>query len=103
MSLVHQNAELDTVQSVTDADIIFSSSTYGNATVDDGVKIASGLPKLFQLYMSKDDNFNRCILVKGVQSPKDVLTHIILNNRYKSLTKLVGFFFANPRDIQHIV
>lgn len=65
--LVHEHAELDTAQGVADAGTIFSLSTYGNATVDDVAKIAPESPKFFQLYMSKDDNFNRWILDKAVK------------------------------------
>ncbi|MDR0921237.1 MAG: alpha-hydroxy-acid oxidizing protein [Lactobacillales bacterium] len=64
--LVHEQAEKDTVQGVGAAGTIFSLSTYGNATVDEVAQASPETPKFFQLYMSKDDDFNHWILDKAV-------------------------------------
>ncbi|GFH42686.1 L-lactate oxidase [Lactococcus hodotermopsidis] len=65
--LVHEKAELATAQGVAKAGTIFSLSTYGNATVDEVAAVAPDSPKFFQLYMSKDDDFNRWILDKAIK------------------------------------
>jgi L-lactate oxidase len=64
--LVHENAERDTVKGVGAAGTIFSLSTYGNSTVDEVAEASPETPKFFQLYMSKDWDFNHWILDKAV-------------------------------------
>ncbi|QBO35090.1 lactate oxidase [Periweissella cryptocerci] len=64
--LVHEQAEKDTVQGVGAAGSIFSLSTYGNATVDEVAQASPDTAKFFQLYMSKDDDFNHWILDMAV-------------------------------------
>lgn len=66
--LVHEQAEKDTVQGVGAAGSIFSLSTYGNATVDEVAQASPETPKFFQLYMSKDDDFNHWILDEAVNA-----------------------------------
>jgi len=60
--LVHENAEKETVIGVGSAETIFSLSTYGNATVHEVYEASPKTPKFFQLYMSKDNDFNKWIL-----------------------------------------
>lgn len=64
--LANSNGEVDTAKGVAAAGSIFSISTYANTTIEAAAAAAPEAPQFFQLYMSKDDEFNRFILEKAV-------------------------------------
>lgn len=64
--LAHEKGEVDTAKGVAAAGSIFSISTYANTLVEDAA--APGAPQFFQLYMSKDDQFNEFLLKKAVKA-----------------------------------
>ncbi|MGX7131961.1 lactate oxidase [Enterococcus songbeiensis] len=66
--LAHTNGEADTAKGVAAAGSIFSISTYANTTIEDAAAAAPNAPQFFQLYMSKDDGFNKFILDKAVKA-----------------------------------
>ncbi|MCP8861254.1 lactate oxidase [Latilactobacillus curvatus] len=66
--LAHEKGEVDTAKGVAAAGSIFSISTYANTLVEDAAAAAPDAPKFFQLYMSKDDQFNEFLLKKAVKA-----------------------------------
>lgn len=64
--LAHEKGEVDTAKGVAAAGSIFSISTYANTLVEDAA--APDAPQFFQLYMSKDDQFNEFLLKKAVKA-----------------------------------
>ena len=64
--LCHDNGELDTARGVAEAGSIFTLSAYGSTLIEEAANAAPGAPQFFQLYMSKNDDFNRFILQKAV-------------------------------------
>ncbi len=47
---------------------LFSMSTYGSTAIEDAAKAVNGAPQFFQIYMSKDDNFNKFLIDKAVRA-----------------------------------
>lgn len=66
--LMHENGERVTVKGVGAAGTIFSLSTYGNSRIADVAASSPDTPKFFQLYMSRDDEFNQYLLDEAVQN-----------------------------------
>ena len=66
--LAHVNGENDTAKGVAKVGTIFTLSAYGSTLIEEAAAIAPGAPQFFQLYMSKNDDFNRFILQKAVDS-----------------------------------
>ena len=66
--LCHVNGENDTAKGVAAAGTIFSLSAYGSTLIEEAAAIAPGAPQFFQLYMSKNEEFNRFTLQKAVDS-----------------------------------
>ncbi|KRN99300.1 lactate oxidase [Companilactobacillus kimchiensis] len=66
--LAHANGEKDTAKGVAAAGSIFSMSTYGSTSLEDGAAAAPDAPQFFQLYMSKDDKFNEFLINKAVKA-----------------------------------
>ena len=66
--LMHQDGEQVTVKGVGAAGSIFSLSTYGNSRIADVASAAPDTPKFFQLYMSRDDDFNQYLLDEAVNN-----------------------------------
>lgn len=60
--LAHESAEKGTAKGVAEANTIMSVSTYSTDTIEDIAKAGNGGPQWFQLYMSKDDEFNKYII-----------------------------------------
>lgn len=56
--LAHEKGEVDTAKGVAMAGSIFSISTYASSSIEDAAQADASFPFFFQLYMSKDDNFN---------------------------------------------
>ncbi|MHC5373316.1 lactate oxidase [Enterococcus sp. LJL120] len=66
--LAHEKGELATAAGVASAGSIFSISTYASTLVEDAAAAAPAAPQFFQLYLSKDEGFNKYILDKAVTS-----------------------------------
>lgn len=66
--LAHEKGEVDTAKGIAAAGSIFSISTYANTLVEDAAAAAPDAPQFFQLYMSKDDQFNEFLLKKAVKA-----------------------------------
>ncbi|MFK4944610.1 MULTISPECIES: lactate oxidase [Lactococcus] len=67
--LAHMEGEVDTAKAMEEMGSLFSISTYGSTSVEDAAAAAvNGAPQFFQLYMSKDDQFNQFLLEKAVKS-----------------------------------
>lgn len=65
--LAHVSAEAGTARGVAASGTIMSVSNYASSTLADIAKAGKGAPQWFQLYLSKDDDFNRKI-VKQVEN-----------------------------------
>lgn len=63
--LAHTSAEAGTARGVAAANTIMSVSNYASSTLEDIAKAGAGAPQWFQLYLSKDDDFNRQIVNKA--------------------------------------
>ncbi|WP_270322380.1 lactate oxidase [Lactococcus petauri] len=66
--LAHMEEEVDTAKAMEEMGSLFSISTYGSTSVEDAAAAVNGAPQFFQLYMSKDDQFNQFLLEKAVKS-----------------------------------
>ncbi|MDM8214079.1 alpha-hydroxy-acid oxidizing protein [Enterococcus hirae] len=66
--LAHARAEKAAAEGTAAAGSIFTIGTYGNTLIEDIAAAAPKAPQLFQLYMSKDDGFNRYILDRAVKA-----------------------------------
>lgn len=66
--LAHVKGEVDTAIGAAMAGTLFSMSTYGSTSVEDAAAAAPGAPQFFQLYMSKDDQFNEFLIRKAVKA-----------------------------------
>jgi isopentenyl diphosphate isomerase/L-lactate dehydrogenase-like FMN-dependent dehydrogenase len=65
--LAHQNGELATAKGMAQVGSIFSLSTYGNKTIAEVAEASGENPFFFQLYMSKNNQFNEFILGEAVK------------------------------------
>ena len=65
--LAHESGEKGTAKGVSEVNTIMGVSTYSTDTIEDIAKAGNGGPQWFQLYMSKDDEFNKYI-VKDAES-----------------------------------
>lgn len=66
--LAHVSAERGTAEGTAKAGSIMAISTYSNDTIDDIAAAGGGAPQWFQLYLSKDDDFNSYILDDAVKN-----------------------------------
>ena len=71
--LAHVKGEIDTAAGVAAAGGLMAQSTYSSTSIADTAEAGNGAPQFFQLYMSKDWNFNESLLdeakkagVKGI-------------------------------------
>lgn len=63
--LVHKEADKATIKGTSKAGTIMSVSTYSSVLVNDIAKSSPKAPFFFQLYMSKDNEFNRFMVKKA--------------------------------------
>lgn len=63
--LVHKEADRATIRGTDKAGTIMSVSTYSSVPIDEIAKSAPDAPFFFQLYMSKDNDFNEFIINKA--------------------------------------
>lgn len=96
--LAHEKGEADTAKGVAAAGSIFSISTYANTTIEAAAAAAPNAPQFFQLYMSKDDGFNRFILDKAVKAGAKaiILTVDSTLGGYREEDVVNGFQFPLP-------
>lgn len=64
--LSHRDGEMATARGVARVGSVMSVSTYANTTIEQTAEASGGAPWWFQLYMSKDDEFNKFLLDKAV-------------------------------------
>lgn len=71
--LAHSQGEKDTARGVAAVGGLMAQSTYSSTSIADTAAAGNGAPQLFQLYMSKDWDFNKSLLdeakkagVKGI-------------------------------------
>ena len=60
--LVHVSAEAGTARGAAASGTIMSVSNYASSTLEEIAAAGNGAPQWFQLYLSKDDKFNRQII-----------------------------------------
>ncbi|MFC6322394.1 lactate oxidase [Companilactobacillus baiquanensis] len=60
--LAHSQGEKDTAKGMAKAGALMAQSTYSSTSISDAAKAGDGAPQFFQLYMSKDWEFNKSLL-----------------------------------------
>lgn len=63
--LAHVSAEAGTAHGVAASGTIMSVSTYASSTLEEIAQAGRGAPQWFQLYLSKDEAFNRSLIKKA--------------------------------------
>ena len=63
--LAHVSAEAGTAHGVAASGTIMSVSTFASSTMEEIARAGRGAPQWFQLYLSKDEDFNRAIIKKA--------------------------------------
>ncbi len=98
--LMHENGERVTVKGVGAAGTIFSLSTYGNSRIADVAASSPDTPKFFQLYMSRDDEFNQYLLDEAVQNGYKaiILTADATLGGYREADIINNFAFPARRE-----
>lgn len=71
--LAHVSAEAGTARGAAAAGTIMSVSNYASSTLADIAKAGKGAPQWFQLYLSKDDGFNRKIIQQAEKLGYDAI------------------------------
>lgn len=71
--LAHVSAEAGTARGAAAAGTIMSVSNYASSTLADIAKAGKGAPQWFQLYLSKDDGFNRKIIQQAENQGYDAI------------------------------
>lgn len=66
--LSHKEGEMATARAVGRVGSIMCVSTYANTTIEQTARAGAGSPWWFQLYLSKDDDFNRFVLDKAMHN-----------------------------------
>lgn len=64
--LAHVSVEAGTARGVAASGTIMGISTYAGMTIEEITKAGGGVPQWFQLYLGKDDGFNRYVLEQAV-------------------------------------
>ena len=98
--LMHENGERVTVKGVSAAGTIFSLSTYGNSRIADVAASSPDTAKFFQLYMSRDDEFNQYLLDEAVQNGYKaiILTADATLGGYREADIINNFAFPLPME-----
>ena len=98
--LMHEGGESVTVKGVGAAKSIFSASTYGNASVAAVAEASPETPKFFQLYMSRDDEFNQFLINQAVETGYKaiILTADSTLGGYREADIINNFEFPLPMD-----
>lgn len=66
--LAHNDGEIATAKGMAKAGSIFSLSTYGNKTIEEVASVSEEHPFFFQLYMSKNNDFNEFTLKRAKEN-----------------------------------
>lgn len=98
--IAHKDAEVATQKGAAAAGAMFSSSTYGNKSVEDIAKAAPNAPRLFQLYLSKDWKFNKMVFdaIKKAGYKGIMLTVDALVSGYREANLRTNFTYPVPLD-----
>ena len=98
--LMHEGGESVTVKGVGAAKSIFSASTYGNASVAAVAEASPETPRFFQLYMSRDDEFNQFLINQAVETGYKaiILTADSTLGGYREADIINNFEFPLPMD-----
>lgn len=98
--IAHKDAEVATQKGAQAAGALFSSSTYANKSVEEIAKAAPGAPRFFQLYLSKDWDFNEMVLtaVKKAGYQGIFLTVDALVSGFREANLRTKFAYPVPLD-----
>lgn len=98
--IAHKDAEVATQKGAAAAGALFSSSTYANKSVEDIAAAAPDAPRFFQLYLSKDWDFNKMVLtaVKEAGYKGIFLTVDALVSGYREANIRTNFTYPVPLD-----
>ncbi|WEV36796.1 lactate oxidase [Lactobacillus sp. ESL0677] len=98
--IAHKDAEVATQKGAAAAGALFASSTYGNKSVEDIAAAAPDSPRFFQLYLSKDWEFNKMVLtaVKKAGYKGIFLTVDALVSGYREANLRTKFAYPVPLD-----
>ena len=66
--LAHSRGEVATAEGVAKAGALMGQSTYSSTSIADTAAAGNGAPQLFQLYMSKDWDFNESLLREAMKA-----------------------------------
>lgn len=96
--LAHSRGEMATAEGMAMTGSLMAQSTYSSTSIADTAKAGNGAPQFFQLYMSKDWNFNESLLdealaagVKGI-----ILTADSTVGGYREADIINDFTFPLP-------
>lgn len=98
--IAHKDAEAATQKGAAAAGALFSSSTYANKSVEDIAAAAPEAPRFFQLYLSKDWNFNKMVFdaIKKAGYKGIFLTVDALVSGYREANLRTKFTYPVPLD-----
>ncbi|RVU70904.1 MULTISPECIES: lactate oxidase [Lactobacillus] len=98
--IAHKDAEVATQKGAAAAGALFSSSTYANKSVEDIAAAAPDAPRFFQLYLSKDWNFNKMVFdaIKKAGYKGIFLTVDALVSGYREANLRTNFTYPVPLD-----
>lgn len=98
--IAHQDAEVATQKGAAAAGALFSSSTYANKSVEDIATAAPAAPRFFQLYLSKDWEFNKMVFdtVKKAGYKGIFLTVDALVSGFREANLRTKFAYPVPLD-----
>lgn len=96
--LAHSQGEKDTAKGMAKAGALMSQSTYSSTSIADTAKAGNGAPQFFQLYMSKDWNFNESLLTEAVNAGAKaiILTADATVDGYRESDIINNFQFPIP-------
>ena len=98
--IAHKDAEIATQKGAAAAGALFSSSTYANKSVEDIAAAAPNAPRFFQLYLSKDWDFNQMVFdaVKKAGYKGIFLTVDALISGFREANLRTNFAYPVPLD-----
>lgn len=96
--LAHSRGEMATAEGMAAAGTIMSQSTYGNTTIAETAAAGKGAPQFFQLYMSKDWEFNKSLLDEALKAQVKaiILTVDATVGGYREADRINDFQFPLP-------
>ncbi|MCO6530874.1 lactate oxidase [Lactobacillus panisapium] len=98
--IAHKDAEVATQKGAAAAGALFTSSTYANKSVEDIAAAAPNAPRFFQLYLSKDWDFNKMVFdaVKKAGYSGILLTVDALVSGFREANLRTKFAYPVPLD-----